>query len=58
MVRRKYLINLIALYGLINAINSANGELFSSEHVTVSISTRKFLHPWNLRASCVQEKMV
>lgn len=28
MVRRKYLINLIALYGLINTINSANGELF------------------------------
>lgn len=29
MVRRKYLIKLIALYGLINTINSANGKLFS-----------------------------
>lgn len=28
MVLRKYLINLIVLYGLINAINSANGKLF------------------------------
>lgn len=35
MVRRKYLINLIALYGLINAINSANGKLLSLEDVTV-----------------------
>lgn len=34
MVRRKYLINLIALYGLINTINSANGELSFNNEVS------------------------
>lgn len=27
MIQRKYLLSLIALYGLINTINSANGKL-------------------------------
>lgn len=37
MARRKYLINLIALYGLINAITSANGELILIEAVAVHL---------------------
>ena len=32
MARRKFLINLIVIYGIISVINSANGECFKIEN--------------------------